>query len=145
MDRASRAKCPPHDAHSVETSTAGALQPVLPMRVFVFLLLIATAAFGRELYPGQYDNVSPTVREWFKNQKSPKDGTLCCSMADGITVEEDIRRGKYWARGGPFSEWTPVPDEVVIKAPNLNGVPVLWWFTQNSRPSIRCYAPGSLS
>lgn len=117
---------------------------LLALAVCYFLVWLSAIAFGRELYPGQYNDVAPMIRKWFQEQKSPLTGQVCCNEADGITVQEDIRQGKYWTKGGPFSEWTPVPDQVVIKAPNLNGAPVLWWMSQDGQPQIRCYAPGAL-
>ena len=49
---------------------------------------------------GQYENVSPEVRAWFRAQKSPKTGALCCNEADGLYAEEDIRDGHCRTRGG---------------------------------------------
>jgi hypothetical protein len=38
-----------------------------------------------------------------------------------------------------------VPDDVVIREPNRNGAPVLWWrWNELGRPLIYCYAPGPL-
>jgi hypothetical protein len=70
-------------------------------------------------------------------------GGLCCNEADGTYAEEDIRNGVYWTRfeltGG---EWIAVPADVVIKDPNRNGAPVAWWYFQEGKLQIRCYAPG---
>ena len=40
---------------------------------------------------GQWQNVDPQVRKWFREQKSPKTGSLCCDESDGTYAEEDIR------------------------------------------------------
>lgn len=117
---------------------------VVPL-IAIILLLMLVYASGRELYPGQYDSVDADTQKWFRSQRVPNGqdrGSSCCSAADGTYVEEDIRNGHYWAKGGPFKEFVQVPDEVVIPEGNRNGAPVLWYFHQNGIPQIRCYAPG---
>jgi hypothetical protein len=81
------------------------------------------------------------LRDWFRSQKSPKTGALCCNEADGLFAEEDIRDGHYWARWSGH-DWLPVPDEVVIHDPNRHGAPVVWWYVERGVTKIRCYAPG---
>jgi hypothetical protein len=118
------------------------------MRTSTALLALASAD-ARELTPGQYAQVDPVVREWFRNQLSPRTGGNCCSEADGAYAEEDIRAGDYWTRW-PLSEgrWYQVPDDVVIHDPNRNGAPVVWWYSEINPATganelkIRCYAPG---
>jgi hypothetical protein len=120
------------------------------MLLFGVTLLACTASifgascsrvFGRD--NGQWENVDPKVKQWFREQKSPKTGGYCCDESDGTYAEEDIRDGHYWTRfeqsGG---RWIPVPDEVVIHDSNRNGAPVAWWFRENGILLIRCYAPG---
>jgi hypothetical protein len=114
---------------------------------------------GRELYPGQYAEVDPATRQWFRDQKSPKSGIPCCSEADGTYAEEDIRDGHYWTRftwrfcfakecQELDSGWMDVPDDVVIHNPNRHGAPVVWWYRASgtdpasAKVRIRCYAPG---
>jgi hypothetical protein len=104
------------------------------------ILTVCLPALARD--NGQYENVTPDVRAWFRSQKSPKTGALCCNEADGLYAEEDIRDGHYWARwaGG---NWEPVPDEVVIHEANPHGAPVVWWYIEKGEVKIRCFAPGS--
>jgi hypothetical protein len=110
-------------------------------RVVFALLILSAPVLARD--NGQYDNVSPEVRQWFRMQKSPKTGALCCNEADGTYAEEDIRNGIYWTRFAlTKGEWIPVPTEVVIKDPNRNGAPVAWWHFHDGKLEIRCYAPG---
>jgi hypothetical protein len=115
-------------------------------------------AFSRELYEGQYAQIDPKMRDWFKSQKSPKTGAICCSEADGEMVEEDIRDGEYWIKSaktmmfarfdqlknGNKEGWIKVPSEVIIKEPNLYGRPDAWYYVESNMLQIRCYAPGSL-
>jgi hypothetical protein len=127
--------------------------------VLSVLLCGASICYGRELYPGQYAQVDPDVRQWFKDQKSPKTHISCCSEADGSYAEEEIRDGHYWTRfawrfafNGAYqemhSDWMEVPDDVVIHDPNRHGAPVVWWTWESgmtpdiAKPRIRCYAPG---
>lgn len=121
---------------------------------FVALGLV-TLAYPRTLYPGQWAQIAPAEREWFRTQKAPNSGIPCCSEADGTYAEEDIRDGHYWTRFAwryspdglkpeqeMHSDWMQVPDDVVIRTPNRHGAPVVWW-VKDSQLRIRCYAPGS--
>jgi hypothetical protein len=105
------------------------------------LLVLCVPALARD--NGQYNNVSREIRQWFRNQKIPNTRLLCCDEADGTYAEEDIRNGVYWTRFGQTEgQWIPVPEDVVIKGPNLTGAPVVWWFFLDGGLYIRCYAPG---
>jgi hypothetical protein len=124
------------------------------MKILLAMLMMSFMmwpAQGREQYPGQYSQVDPAVRQWFRNQVSPKTKINCCSEADGAYAEEDIRAGHYWVRftaksydgsSEVQSEWMEVPDDVVINDPNRNGAPVVWWHYLDFDLKIRCYAPG---
>jgi hypothetical protein len=148
------------------------------MREFLWgLIALIPSAFadGRELYPGQYAQVPPEIQEWFRTQKIPGTESFpasCCSQADGVQGEQDVRNGQYWTRfviqyhdfdctqandGACLDkgikteqiDWVPVPANVVIhnsKNPYLN--PVIWWLREEGMPNgvrIRCYAPGAES
>jgi hypothetical protein len=110
-------------------------------RIALVLLVLCVPALARD--NGQYESVSPDIRQWFRDQKSPMTGALCCDEADGSQAQEDIRHGHYWTTWPAVSPtWYPVPDEVVIKAPNKVGHPVVWSYFENGQLRIRCYAPG---
>ncbi len=64
------------------------------IRTLLVLFVLCAPALARD--NGQYNTVSPGIREWFRAQKSPKTGGLCCNEADGTYAEEDIRNGVYW-------------------------------------------------
>jgi hypothetical protein len=111
------------------------------IRAIFALFVLCVPALARD--NGQYNSVSPEVRQWFRAQKSPKTGALCCNEADGTYAEEDIRNGVYWTRFElTKGDWIPVPADVVIKDPNRNGAPVAWWYVRDGKVQIRCYAPG---
>ena len=112
------------------------------------LMLVASPVLARD--NGQFAQSSPEICQWFRSQTSPKTGIHCCSEADGTYAEEDIRDGHYWTRFPQSNgEWMQVPDDVVIKDPNRNGAPVVWWYydfaSGNGQRAvkIRCYAVGS--
>jgi hypothetical protein len=46
------------------------------------LLLSAVWALATTHYAGEWDNVDPATRSWFRNLRSPH-GVPCCNMADG--------------------------------------------------------------
>jgi len=108
-------------------------------RVVLLVLFICAPALARD--NGQYSQVSPEIRDWFRAQKSPKTGGFCCDEADSIYAEEDIREGRYWTRW-PGHDWRPVPEVVVIRDSNRHGAPVVWWYADRGETRIRCYAPG---
>jgi len=111
------------------------------IRTVLVLAVLSLPAFARD--NGQYQNVSPDIRQWFRDQKSPKTGMICCSEADGNEAQEDIRDGHYWATWPSVApSWYQVPDEVVIRGPNKTGHPVIWTYYERGEVKIRCYAPG---
>ncbi len=113
--------------------------------LFAGLLLLQRPAMPRELYSGQYDQVDPKIQKWFREQKSPRTGELCCNVADGIYAEEVIRGTHYWARwrvNGEMIDWQQVPEDTVIHAPNPNGSAVVWYLFKDGEPVIRCFVPG---
>jgi hypothetical protein len=78
-------------------------------RIVPLLFVMCLPALARD--NGQYNNVSPEIRQWFQDQKSPKTGGLCCSEADGNEAQEDIRNGHYWTTWPAVAPvWYPVPD-----------------------------------
>src|SRR5262245_46310394 len=115
------------------------------------LALSWNPSYAREKYPGQFADVNPAVREWFNSQRNPKNGAHCCTEADGVHAEEDIRHDRYWVRfdacnlatGCTTTDWIPVPPDAVIYNPNRNGAPVVWWYVESGQYKIRCYAPGA--
>jgi hypothetical protein len=90
------------------------------IRTILALLVPCVTALARD--HGQYNSVSPEVRQWFRAQKSPKTGALCCNEADGTYAEEHIRT----ASTGPAlrltkGDWIPVPATLTATALPLRG------------------------
>jgi hypothetical protein len=123
--------------------------------VVALLMLFSCLAYAREQFPGQYAQVDQKTRDWFNNQTIPGSKTRCCSDADGVYAEEDIRDGHYWVRfvakftdqtGAPGEAevpWMQVPDPAVIEGANNNGAPVVWWTFNDGAWGIKCFAPGA--
>ena len=118
--------------------------------IIVGWIIYVLPAEGRDL-KGEYAN-SP-LRPWYEAQHVPGGrfkGQSCCTVADGADAQEDIREGQYWTTwtvkhpGGKevVYPWQPVPPEAVLTGPNPRGVPIVWWFLENAKAVIRCFAPG---
>lgn len=121
---------------------------------FVTCLILIAAAIGwmlwtflprpshaRELYAGEFDNIDPATRSWFKGVKAPS-GVPCCDIADGHRVQEDLRGNSHWA----FFEgqWREIPPEAVVyNAGNPTGEAVVWYVRQGpDAVYVRCFVPG---
>ena len=63
------------------------LTPVL------FAPVLSTAVLAHD--NGQFGNVPPEIRAWFKSVKSHA-GVPCCDIADGHRTDYDMRVSKYW-------------------------------------------------
>src|SRR5271155_5275817 len=70
--------------------TVAALLVLAPV---VFTPALSTAALAHD--NGQFGNVSPEIRAWFKSVKS-HNGIPCCDIADGHRTDYDMRESKYW-------------------------------------------------
>jgi hypothetical protein len=111
----------------------------MTLRAALAVLIVCTPALAHD--NGQFDNVSPAVRTWLKNVKSPH-GIPCCDIADGHRTEFDMRQNQYWV---PINgDWLPVPPEAVLTdVDNPIGEAVVWYTAYGGRVLIRCFVPGS--
>jgi hypothetical protein len=89
---------------------------------------------------GQFGNVPPDVRAWFKSVKS-RNGIPCCDIADGHRTDYDMRESRYWV---PINgEWMMVPTEAVVDdSGNPTGDAVVWYTEYSGSVYIRCFVPG---
>jgi hypothetical protein len=94
----------------------------------------------------------PDLDNWFENLHSEKGA--CCSFVDGMAIEDvnwESHDGNYRVRlprekGGHELIWVDVPDDAVIKQPNLYGRAIVWpLYKGASRPFIRCFIPGTMT
>jgi hypothetical protein len=88
---------------------------------------------------GQYDNVSPDIRAWFKAVTAPN-GVPCCDIADGHRTDYDFREGAYWV---PIEgQWMAVPKRAVIRdRGNPVGQAVVWYVHHRGNIIISCFVP----
>jgi hypothetical protein len=107
-------------------------------RMALAALIICTPALAHD--NGQFGNVPPEVRAWFKGVKSHT-GIPCCDIADGHPTDYDMRESKYWV---PINgECMMVPPEAVVNDEgNPTGDAVVWYTTHNDTVYIRCFVPG---
>lgn len=105
------------------------------------MILICTVGAATARDNGQYQNVPEDIRNWFNEQTSPKNGYVCCSIADGHETEEDIRNGNWVTIG---AKWYPVPASSVIHKPNPVGHPIVWYTQyETHEPVIKCFISGA--
>jgi hypothetical protein len=119
--------------------------------------LLTVAAFlnvsdhARAFDNGQYENVDPAVRSWFKSVRSPH-GVPCCDISDGHRTATDQRtRTQEEITGGMSEWWVPIEGEwrqvpeaaVIYNAGNPVGEAVVWWVRNENAIYIRCFVPGS--
>lgn len=117
----------------------------LPVGVAVWIFLAGTWGAGA-MDNGQFENVEPNIRSWFKNVHSPR-GVPCCDIADGHrTTWKGDEHGTYWV---PIEDqWVPVPSEAIVyDAGNPFSDAVVWYVrtgSEDGRPiwHIRCFVPG---
>ena len=92
-----------------------------------------------------HDPSHPELNDWF-NRLSNKQGGLCCSFVDGLTVADpdwDSKNGHYRVRLD--GTWIDVPDDALITEPNRAGRTIVWPMRFDGEISIRCFMPGSMT
>jgi hypothetical protein len=110
----------------------------------VLVLASLSCAFPRD--KGQFQNIEPKIRAWFKSVKSP-DGVPCCDIADGHRATwRGAGNGSYEVRIEGL--WLPVPPGAVVRIPNPVGEAVVWHSREGDLdggelPRIRCFVPGT--
>jgi hypothetical protein len=114
------------------------------LALFVVSITVASVGITATLHAvdrGQFENVSPEVRAWFKSVTAPN-GVPCCDISDGHRTDYDMREGAYWV---PIEgEWMQVPDRAVIRdAGNPVGDAVVWYVRHRGAIIISCFVPGS--
>ena len=88
---------------------------------------------------GQYDNVPPDIRAWFKGVTAAN-GVPCCDVSDGLRTEYDFRQGAYWV---PIEgQWMQVPERAIIRdRGNPVGQAVVWYVHHRGSIIISCFVP----
>ena len=108
-------------------------------RVALLTYCCALAAPALAFDNGQYDNVPPDIRAWFKSVIAPN-GVPCCDISDGHRTRYDVRGGAYWV---PIEvKWMQVPERAVIRdRGNPVGEAVVWYVHHRGSIVISCFVP----
>jgi hypothetical protein len=111
-------------------------------RLVLGFVLAASAALTSAAFAfdnGQYNDVPPDIRAWFRNVLAPN-GVPCCDISDGHRTEYDVRNGAYWV---PIDgEWMLVPERAIIRnAGNPVGEAVVWYVHHRGGIIISCFVP----
>lgn len=116
------------------------------IRILGVIVVLATSLWVGYAYP--HDHNRPDLNSWFDGLKSGKGP--CCSNADGTVLSDvdwESNDGHYRVR--IEGEWWDVPDEAVIKEPNLDGQTMVWpvyhrrWDNSVVVVEIRCFIVGA--
>lgn len=109
--------------------------------LLIALLAVTSAIAGAALAfdNGQYENVTPDIRSWFKSVMAPN-GVPCCDISDGHRTDYDVRKGTYWV---PIEgQWMAVPERAIIRdRGNPVGQAVVWYVHHQGRIIISCFVP----
>jgi hypothetical protein len=113
------------------------------------LLVVAFSVFLLVLRANAHDPARPDLDKWFGNLTSGLGH--CCATSDGIFEPEwESKDGHY--RVKLKGEWVDVPDDAVIKGPNLDGRTVVWpqqvprsVYDKGGKPAIKCFMPGTMT
>lgn len=109
--------------------------------VYAGALTLALMTHASAFDNGQWNDVDPHTREWFRSLKSPS-GIPCCDTSDG-------KRTSWRASDKGYEvliedQWIPVPPEaVILRKDNPTGESIVWYGHQNGKPFIRCFVQGT--
>lgn len=113
------------------------------MRVILLPLLFAvTAALARDR--GQYEHVSPEIRRWFRDLRSPDGHSFCCDEVDCLRTEAHLS-GDHWRARAPDGKWIDIPpNRVIHDRGNPVGEPILCETWAFDGWNVLCFVPGAL-
>ena len=113
------------------------MRRLAPFALLACLSVLASAAIAFD--NGQYENVAPDIRAWFKSVMAPN-GVPWCDISDGHRTTYDVRQGAYWV---PIEgEWMVVPERAVIRdRGNPVGEAVVWYVHHRGSIIISCFVP----
>jgi hypothetical protein len=121
----------------MEAEEEGRMRKLVQTLLLALTTVLAGAALAFD--NGQYNDVSPEIRTWFRNILAPN-GVPCCDISDGHLTEYDVRNGAYWV---PIEgEWMLVPERAVIRnGGNPVGRAVVWYVHHRGAIIISCFVP----
>ena len=121
-----------------------------PMKILCALAISVLVPITVQAFDnGQYENVDPNIRSWFKGVRSPH-SVPCCDIADGHPTDYKTDEGGHYfvpilgIPNGPDPAWILVPPEAVITSQgNPNDTAIVWYVRQQGGIHIRCFVPTS--
>jgi hypothetical protein len=113
------------------------------MRWTFFLAVVLLLCLWSIAYAHDAHVVGTNMKQWFDGLQSGMGA--CCSNADGTALSDvdwESRDGRY--RVKIEGKWIDVPDNAVLKVPNLAGPTMVWPIKVNNGIAIRCFIPGTM-
>lgn len=111
------------------------------MTVRQWILVVVLSAFATVVYA--HDHQRPELDKWFGELKA-SGGGLCCSSNEGTVLKDvdwESKDGHYRVRLD--GKWIDVPDDAVVKEPNLDGQTLVWPIQGYMGTTVRCFLPGA--
>lgn len=129
----------------VARSTIAAWSGMPERNIIAALLLFSGAAFAHDRHYAEKHPLTPKEKSWFDSLKSGQGP--CCADADGnVLTDTDWESNDGHYRVRIDGKWIDVPDEAVLKQPNLYGPTMVWMGTYvNGVQSVRCFIPGQMT
>ena len=121
--------------------------------LLMWLVVHLTGSRARDL-DGEYAKKNPVLHAWFESLRSEEG--VCCAEADGIEVADGdwgTDNGSYWVMvpgnlSAPLSsehQRILVPDDALVKVPNIVGKAMVWPMYQDGHIVVaRCFMPGTM-
>lgn len=120
------------------------------MKARALCLVLLMGSTGFVLAHDKSHPITPDQKSWFDGLKSSKGP--CCADADGNVLQDndwESKDGHY--RVSIEGAWFDVPDDAVVKQPNLYGPTMVWGYrvwngeSGNMRFVIQCFMPGMMT
>jgi hypothetical protein len=116
--------------------------------VLMFLIptsfwIVFTLAFVHSC-ASAHDHNRPELNSWFKSLQSGKGP--CCNGTEAVHVDDpDWQNDNGHYRVRLEGEWVDVPDDAVVRGPNMDGRAMVWPYRRDGLLNqIRCFMPGAL-
>lgn len=112
----------------------------MPRLFLAGALALAFVTHAQAFDNGQYESVSPEIREWYRSMQRPAGGS-CCDIADGhSTTWRGSKDGGYEVQID--GKWLPVPqDSVILNKENPTGEAIVWYVKRGDMYYIMCFIP----
>jgi hypothetical protein len=116
------------------------------MKYVLAVILVMLPCCAQTKNNGQFDNLDPATRSWFKGVKSPH-GVPCCDIADGHkTAFKTDSEGHFFVplnSDDPEDPWILVPPESIVYGAGNPYEEAIVWYVRNNPGEIyiRCFVP----